>query len=188
MTKHLKKITAAILTIVLALSTSTAAIAATQETWGPHWYTPTHGRAVFQTTYVAGFNLKWLQSSLNQYLADVYYWELEFRPCLNGSYVPTTNIYNVNAGGNFVTNLPMSYYEYSTSDTEDISFGCADCSLLNASTTYYGNINLTPKSGVSTNYQAVVESEYGLWLNTDGLPLRYEQHGTAPFLNHFIEW
>lgn len=73
----------------------------------------------------------------------------------------------------------------STYDAEDVSIGCSNCSNLVTTLSYFGKLSVTPKSGANTTeYSALIESEYGTWLGMDGLPLRYAQWKYIPIGNY----
>ncbi len=184
MKKRLKKIAAIISAVAIAFSIGLPAIAATADAWGNAWYTPTEGKAGFYNDNVYGQSMKWPTSALNNF-SSTHFWELEFRIYKNGVAAKSTDIYDVNAGANLYTNLPNAYYEYSTYDAEDVSIGCSNCSNLVTTLSYFGKLSVTPKSGANTTeYSALIESEYGTWLGMDGLPLRYAQWKYIPIGNY----
>jgi len=161
--------------ILIASFFSVAVFAATQDVTftsssdGRQFYTPHTCSIVVTDTCVYFSHLQWE----NRSFGAAYYWEGELR-------AGTTSVEVADAYGSctaVVGTLPYLYKEY---DPDDISVGCADMAGLDSSETYYAQLTTTtgPDFSSSSGVELKFESEYGMHLGVDGLPLRYQEFST----------
>lgn len=168
-------------TLLLGTTIASASVyAATQDPWGPQWYTPYDGNAEANASYVTVTGLKWYQSSISEYdWTDA--WEWEFRPN-SGS---PSNYWG--SAQSFYTNLPNGYYEHP--DPNDVTIGCHSPQSLSASTSYYGYLGLQRKSGVTYptfTMESELGNDYGAF--GDAVPVRYEIFKTNALINTDYYW
>lgn len=179
MLKSLKKLLIIVGAVVGLMSVEVpSTYAATQDSWGPHWYTPYDGTAQANWDYMLVTNLYWSQSSINSYnWSDS--WEWEFR---THTLSPSAWWYE----SSFYSNLPDAYKEF---DENDITIGSHSVQNAVAGTAYYGVFNLI-NWDTDPNFTMTFESEVG----TDGggygdaLPYRYEVFGYNCKINTNYSW
>lgn len=179
-----------VLAIVFSLLSLTAS-AATQDPWGPHYYTPQHGEAGAFSWGVAAINCTWSAEQVED-----WYWrqngnplsyslEIEFRPN-----TAPIKLWDKPSKEDFVSNFPAAYYQFEDGENEDdVSVCSAAISAFDQYTSYYGIIWLDPKENVSfSNRPVTIESELGLWLLFDSLPLNYEQYPGPTYFGNYYSW
>lgn len=196
--KHLSKTIALCLCLVM-LSTVMIipASAATEYTWGPHYWTPEKGSFRASTTIASAYGLQWTSDQIAIIKRDqamTNYWhygtEFEFRPIdSNGNSINPHSIWS--AETSFSTNLPAAYYEFQDDDPDDIAVCNRFDAAITPNATYYAHLYLKPVSGASNSTRYIFESEYGMSFVglTDALPTSYEQYTlSATYFGNIYHW
>jgi hypothetical protein len=181
-----------IICILIALPT-TAAHAAVEDPWGPQIYTPYTGSMQAHSTAARAFALKWTSSQVNtwyyaqQAATMVLVTEYEIRPVTGN---PDT--YWDSSNCTYASNFPSAYYEYesgTSASANDVAVCCGYAAGFDSTTSYYGSLTLSARSGASyTNKLLVFESEYGMYFSGDALPLQYEIFKNNALFNPTYSW
>lgn len=157
---------------MVLLGIVSSASAATQDTWGPNWYTPYKGYTKPHWDYLTVSKIAWSQSSIDKYdWSDS--WEWEFRTKNGNS--PDHFWYGPES---FYSNLPDAYYEYEhtiSSDANDMAIASHSVQNAVANKEYYGTLYLDNKAIIPIDL--VIESEVGTDFGSttsDSVPYRYE--------------
>lgn len=194
MTKPKKTAFVFVLILSLSIFLLIPVFAATQDPWGPNWYTPYSGSMKAASGYVEAKDLYWSSSSLSTFatLQAGTSWflvtEYEFRP---NSGHPIDYWQNPSTSDYF-SNFPSAYYEFEggTSDSDnDIAVCCGHVNGCYTSTAYYGRIYLNSQPGANFSSNTLqLESEYGIYILFDALPSNYELWQTSANFNTDYPW